>query len=285
MNTKITKTGIASFLLGIMTLFVGLPSASAIITTFQSGAGGNYSGLTDTYVDYQGDPDANWGGRGLMIAYYRTGDTPDQKTSMLNFDMTSIASPVVVTSATLALGVYGNEERTGGYSQTYNLYAITRPGLNFGTSIGVPEDGAVSFSAAAYEPVSSVGWGTSNLGTHGPVPGEDYSNVLLGTFTLTDANFVSAYVYINLDPTIVTSWINSPGTNYGFVITAEMNPIHDQALFFSSENQYGSEAAPALIFEYTAVPEPGTTAMLGLAAALALGFHRPRRRQKLGSSL
>lgn len=279
MKTKIIKTKIAGLLLGLMTLFIGLPSASAIITTFQSGTGGNYSGLTDTYVDYQGgNNNNNYGGSGYLYAYNRTADLPDQKTAMLNFDMSSIAGPVVVTSSTLSIFVGANAERTGGYIQTYNLYAITRSGLIFGTSNGATETGAVSFSAAAY---GSTGWGTLNTGTNGPVPGEDYSNSLLGTFTLTSANVGNGYVSMSLDSSTVASWINTPGTNFGFVIAAATDATHDQVLIFSSENVYGSAVAPRLEFDYTAIPEPGTTAMLGLAA-LALGFHHSRRRRNLG---
>lgn len=277
MKTEIIKTKVVGLVLSMMILFVGFPSASAAVTVFQSGTDGNYNGLTDTYVDYQGDVNANWGGRNLMLVYNKTNDSPEQKTAMLNFDMSSIAEPVVVSSATLSILVAGNVERTSGYSQTYNLYAITRSGLNFGTSIGVPEIGAVSFSAAAYDPTTPLGWGSLNTGTNGPVPGENYSNTLLGSFTLTDANVNTGRVSISLNASTVASWINSPSTNYGFVITAAIDPAHDQAIIYSSENDF--TAAPWLEFEYTAVPEPATATMLGLAA-FALGFHQLRRGRK-----
>jgi len=276
-NTTIKHPKFLGILLAAITLLAGLPSASAIITTFQSGVSGNYSGLTDTYVDYQGDADANWGARNLMLAYNLTGDAPKQKTALLNFDMTSIAGPVTVNSSTLSIYVEGNAERTGGYSQTYNIHAITRSGLNFGTANGTPENGAVSFSAAEYDPTTPVGWGTLSTGTNGPVPGEDYSNSVLGTFTLTSANLSGARVYMSLDTATVASWINTPGTNYGFVIAAVADPAHDQAIIYSSAENV--VFAPWLEFDHTAIPEPGTLGMLGLGALITVVLGGRRRRK------
>ncbi len=274
MKNHIRNTTLASLALVLTAWLFGMPSASAVITTFQSGVGGNYNGLTDTYVDYQGDVNANWGGRTLMLAYNDGGAS--QKTSFLNFDLTSITAPVTVNSGTLSVYVEGNAERTGGFSQTYNLYAILRSGLNFGTSNGVPENGTVAFSASAYDPVTPTGWGSLNTGTNGPVAGEDYSNTLLGSFTLTSANVSESRVFLSLNNSTVASWINSPSSNYGFVITAVADALHDQAIIYTAqENQF---YAPRLVLDTTVIPEPGTAALLGLGAVVILFRFRKGKR-------
>lgn len=251
------------------------PTAFAETANFQSGTGGNYTGLTDTYVDYQGDVDANWGARGLMLAFNDGGGS--QKTSLLNFDLTSISGPVTVDAATLSIYVEGNAERTGLFSQTFNVYSILRSGLDYGTSDGVAETGAVSFAAAAYDPTTPIGWGTANIGTNGPVAGEDYSASVLGTFTLTSANVSGARVLISLDNATVGSWINTPSSNNGLIITAVAS-AGDQAIIYSSaENSF---FAPAFDITYTAVPEPGVTWFLGMSGLVVVATRVYRRRSQ-----
>ena len=275
MKTTLRNNTLAGLTLALMTWLVGMPSASAVITTFQSGVGSAYAGLTDTYTEYQsGYQNYNWGGYNKSLIYNNGGGS--EKVALLNFALTSIAPSVSVNSATLSLTFAGLAERTGGFSQTYEAYAILRSGLNFGTGAPAIQNGTVSFSASSYDPTTPTGWGSSNTGTNGPVAGQDYSNILLGSFALTSANVNESVVSFSLNSSTVASWINTPLSNYGFVIVSVADALHDQAQFYSAqENQV---YAPRLVIDTTAIPEPGTAALLGLGTVMMLQrFRRGRK--------
>ena len=273
MKTTLRNNTLAGLTLALMTWLVGMPSASAVITTFQQGEAG-YTGQTDAYTEYQGGGSTfNYGGSLTMLVYESSGS---KKSAFVRWDMSSITSPVTVNSASLSLFI------TSPVTATYNLYPILRPGLNFGTADAAPQNGTVSYSAAAYDPTTPVGWGSSNTGTQGPVSGQDYGTTSIGSFSVTPST--AGRLSFSLDASTVASWINSPSSNYGFVITAP-GGVADQITIYTAETTiYTIPRVPILTFDYTAVPEPATATMLGLAT-LALGFHHSRSRRKFGDSL
>lgn len=267
---KTNKNGkmVASLALAVTTWFVGVPAVSAAVYTFRQGVDG-YTGAASTYTEYQPalSQSNNYGGSARMLVYTPVGEGVPNKTGFMLFDLTSVEGPVSVTSASLTIGVAGNSIRVPGYSITYNLYPILRPGLNFGTANGAPENGAISFNAASFDSTSPIGWGSSNIGNYGPVAGQDYGNTSIGSFTLTDANAAESFVTFSLNSATVASWINSPLTNYGFVIVAEAGG--DQAVIYTG-NEAGAVYRPQLTFEAVAIPEPGTLALVGLGAVMLI---------------
>jgi PEP-CTERM motif len=75
----------------------------------------------------------------------------------------------------------------------------------------------------------------------------------------------------------VQNWLNSPSTNFGWLLRAtnESNPSTARE-FASGENLTASQR-PTLLIEFTVVPEPGSLMLVGIAG-LAASQNRRRRR-------
>ena len=260
------------------TWFVGAPAVSAATYTFRQGVDG-YTGASSTYTEYQPAEaqSYNYGSKPSLLVYTPNGEDPPRKTGFMLFDLTSVDDPLAVNSATLSIAVAGDPIRTPGYSLTYNVYSILRPGLNFGNSNGVSQNGALSFNAASFDSISPIGWGLDNTGTYGPVAGQDYGTTSIGSFTLTNANINESFLSFNLDNATVASWINNPATNYGFVIVADAGG--DQAIIYTG-NEGGAIYRPQLTIDAQAIPEPGSLTLLGLGAVAILIRKRMQARKK-----
>lgn len=246
--------------------FVGASTASATVYTFQQGVAG-YTGASSTYTEYQGVGDVqsfNYGAKTTMLVYTPIGEGAPKKTGFMMFELSSVATPVVVSSAIMTLNVKGDGVREPGFSQTFNIFPILRSGLDFGTGNGTEDPGAVTFNSSAY---GSAGWGSSNTGNYGPVAGQDYSLASIGSFTLTDANAGESVISFSLDNATVASWINSPSTNYGFVIVSDAGI--SQAVIYTG-NEAGAIYRPLLTIDAQAIPEPASMALLGLGAVAFL---------------
>ncbi len=91
---------VACLTLAVTSWLVGAPAVSAATYTFRQGVNG-YSGASSTYTEYQ--PAAaqsyNYGGRASMLVYTPNGEDPPRKTGFMMFDLTSVESPVAVSSA------------------------------------------------------------------------------------------------------------------------------------------------------------------------------------------
>lgn len=276
MKTNSQRKMVAGLALAVLTWLVATPASQAATYTFRQGVAG-YSGATSTYTEYQPAEaqSYNYGGRTFMLVYTPTGVGAPQKVGFSRFDLTSVTAPVTVDSASLTIAVAGDPIRVPGYSLTYNVFSILRPGLDFGSSVGAEENGTVTFNASFFDSSSPIGWGVANTGNYGPVAGEDYGLTSIGSFTLTNANINESFVTFNLDTSVVASWINSPSTNYGFVIVADAGG--DQAIIYTG-NEAGEVYRPQLVIEATAIPEPASAALLALGGTAFLFVCRKTRR-------
>ena len=278
MKTNNKGNMVASLALVATAWFVGAPAVSAAIYTFKQGVDG-YTGASSTFTEYQPAEaqSYNYGSRTSLLVYTPNGEDPPRKTGFMMFDLTAVEEPVAVNSASLTICVAGDSIRQPGYSLTYNIYAIQRSGLNFGSSNGVSQNGTVSFNAASFDSTSPIGWGLSNTGNYGPVAGQDYSTTSIGSFTLTNANIGESFVTFNLDSATVASWVNSPSTNYGFVIVADAGG--DQAIIYTG-NESGAIYRPQLTFDAVSIPEPGSVTLLGLGMVALAGWRWKARRSE-----
>ncbi len=248
-------------------------AATAVTYEFRNGVNG-YNGQSSSYISSY-SPDNNSGGLAYVQALNWTVRNGHSVIAFMRWDLSDVDGSAGIAQASLQLTIDGREQRSAtGYSATYNLYPVLRAGLDYGNGNGaVPVEGAISYSSALYssDPEKRIGWGTSGTITKGPVAGEDYSDVLLGSFTLTADNTTRTTMTIALDPEVIASWVNNPSTNYGFIIIGEpQSPYDVDSVLIRTEGQTTVEWRPYLQVE--TIPEPGAVALLLGGSVLFFGY-------------
>lgn len=109
------------------------------------------------------------------------------------------------------------------------------------------------FNAA--NPTSSTAWAN---------PGGDFSSTISGSATVFDdlgAGQLFSWSSANNSQMIadVQSWLNTPSTNFGWILIGDESSGQTAKRFNSSE----SSPQPSLVITYTAVPEASTIALVG----------------------
>jgi hypothetical protein len=77
----------------------------------------------------------------------------------------------------------------------------------------------------------------------------------------------------------VQSWLDNPGTNYGWMLKTQSEDLPFTARRFASREDPNG-AGPLLFIEYQVIPEPGTWALLAVGA-LSLVFPSLRRKLRI----
>jgi archaellum component FlaG (FlaF/FlaG flagellin family) len=176
--------------------------------------------------------------------------------SLLQFSLTSIPAGSVIESATLTLfanlqGSNGGWFTTSGGNAT-NIHRVLVPWTD-----------------------SQTTWNNRQTGDLWTQPGALGTDVA-DSFASTTANPADQQS-ITFDLTsLAQSWLNSPSTNFGVMLSgAPGNGLH----FFSNDQPEGfTQFRPSLAISYTAVPEPGSFALMGLVG-LAIGSRRIMRKR------
>jgi hypothetical protein len=163
----------------------------------------------------------NSNGTGALFSGYTC--SGNARRALIQFDIAgSLPAGAIITSVTLTLNVMS----TGGSAtaETYDLYPLTEPwgeGTSFGTGIG----GAPVFPDAT--------WTDSELGTPWGVPGGTYgassANAVL-TDIMGPYNWSSAQMV-----TDVQNWLNTPSSNYGWILIGDETALCTARMFGSSE--------------------------------------------------
>ncbi len=199
---------------------------------------------------FQHNPDNNLGGMDVVIA--GTIGFGDHSRALMKFDIAAaLPAGATVTSATLNLNVPGAR----GFNQSYELHRVLKDwgeggGLGGGGGIGVQGAPAIAGEAswnARFHPATT--WATP-----GGQSGSDF-NATASAFAimgLSTLNFDSAGMAAD-----VQAWLDSPGTNFGWMIMiANETTLSTASRIASREALTG---APTLTIEYTVSGEPPPT--------------------------
>jgi hypothetical protein len=175
---------------------------------------------------------------------------------------------------------------------------ITSASLQLTVSISGPAAANVQLQTLQ----SSWGQGTSgsNLGQGAPAttgdatwkynffntstwnnPGGDFSSTVSGSVavgTTVDASYTVSTAQMAAD---VQNWLNSPGSNDGWILLNNESTPGSIRGFYTEDWTGNAAYLPELTINYTAaVPEPSSLALCGLSAAVGIGITIARRRSR-----
>ncbi len=182
-----------------------------------------------------------------LTAAIPAGATIDSVTLRLSINAASPAEPQVTLSLHRVLASWGegtsNAGAPGGDGASATTGDATWIHRSFNTSLWAKAGGDFTMTESAGADVSGVG--TVNFSSPGLV-------------------------------TDVRSWVDNPGSNFGWIIIGDEENENSSKRFASRENSSVANR-PVLIVEYTSIPEPALVGTFAFGSAL-LGFRRPHRR-------
>ena len=183
--------------------------------------------------------------------------------ALLRFDVSTIPTGAIINTVTLGL----TQTRHGGLSVAENL-ELHRVSAAWGegTSNGIGQGSAPTPGDATwnFRQFNTLSW-TS--------PGGDFA-ATSGTTTIGIVD--TAYTFATQPGLVadVQSWVNNPSSNFGWLLKTATELNADGARQFGSR-EIG--AAPSLVINFTAVPEPSSIVFLGAISLVAFGLIAFRR--------
>jgi hypothetical protein len=187
---------------------------------------------------------------------------------LLQFDVAG-SIPVGATINSVSLGLFQLSRGSNATAENFQLHRLLSS-WGEGTSLGIGGGGsgvAATLGDATWNHrfFSTDPWAT---------PGGDFGAIsgmaTIGTATNTLYTFASQPGLV----TDVQNWLNSPSTNFGWLLRASSESTSSNARSFASSESAIASQRPTLIIDYTAVPEPSTYLSLGTVVSIAFGRRR-----------
>ena len=227
--------------------------------------------VADTSL-YQGNPDGNLGATTLVSG---TNQKNSVSRALFSFDLSSIPGNAIINEAHVSLAVTKRpdpDQHGGPIPSDFGLYRLLVSwGEGSGTAVtGSPTNGGATWSARFFPLVSWDYVGGS--------AGVDYVDSPSSSTLVDD---LGIYVFQNTPLLVqdVESWVNSPETNFGFMlISNNESTLGTGRRFASREQATGTFPAPTLTVDYI-VPEPSAGLLAGIALTGLACFLRPASRQ------
>jgi len=208
-------------------------------------------------------------GQGDSFFAGRTGpnDGSHIRRGTIAFDLAS-ALPANALITGVSLTLFLAQEGSLGFGETVSLHELSADwgeGTSFATS---GRSGASSPNDATWlhRFFSTTPWATPGGDFVARVSASATMNTSFQAYTWTGPGMVQD----------VQGWLNSPSTNFGWIIIGD-ETITNTALRFNTKEALTVSNRPQLSITYTVVPEPGSAAMLSASALLLLGGRRSRR--------
>jgi len=201
-------------------------------------------------------------------------DPNDYMFSILRWTLGSVPSgEVAVTPGTVTIHVASEGPTFTG--QTIDLYAISAANAAWNESTA--GDYASWDFHSSVDSVTGTPWPAGGEGLGNYTEGLGYGAAPLASFTWTNESVLT----FTIPQSVLTDWIANPSDNAGILLRqqAETSPSGGFLRLHSSEEAAGDaelpDLAPTLTFT-TAIPEPGSAALLLLGAGASLTLSRRR---------
>ena len=240
-------------------------------TALSAGLGTTAKGATVSLIPSQDNSIYSEGNSSNALGPLYAGETPSLlvRRALLEFNIAASGIPTgsLINSVSLAL----TQTKIGpAGSATFELHPLLAA-WGEGTSVGTGAGGSASAGDATW---NFRLFNTNSWATPGGDFGATSGTTVFGT-TNTTYTFASQAGLV----TDVQNWLNSPGSNFGWVLRAANEAAVSARELGSRESSPSLQ--PTLTINYTAAPEPGSLGLLGVGA-LALAR---RRRSAAGQKL
>lgn len=198
--------------------------------------------------------------------YMFVGETAqsNSRRGVLSFDIAA-AVPAGATINSVSLQMHCSRSVTG--NRTVNLHRVTT-----GWGEGASDAGEPGGSGATPEVGDATWLHTFYPGSLWANEGGDFVSTVSASRSIAGAGF---YTWATT-PALVTdvqAWLNSPGTNYGWLLLGQENGT-TSAKRLDTHEHVTPEWRPQLTIDYTPVPEPISLAGFALLGVVALGRRR-----------
>lgn len=209
---------------------------------------------------YESDTGATSNGQGIHFFAGRTA-TGDLRRGLLAFDLSTIPAGSTINSVSLTLM---NDRGTGNFA--FDLHRMTANWGEGTSNAGTASDGMGVASTPGdatwiHASFPNVLWST---------PGGDFIQTASASTNVSTQDF---YTWSSATMAAdVQGWLNSPATNFGWMLKGNEVTNHSARRFVGSEST-NTFIVPVLEVNYT-VPTPGALALAG--AAMFLGTRRRR---------
>ncbi|MCY2974724.1 MAG: DNRLRE domain-containing protein [Planctomycetota bacterium] len=197
---------------------------------------------------------------------------------LLQFDIAG-SIPTGATINSVSLGLFQLSRGGGATAENFQLHRLLSS-WGEGTSLGIGGGGS-----GAIATLGDATWNDRFFSTDPwATPGGDFG-AISGTATIGTA-INTLYTFAS-QPGLVTdvqNWLNSPTTNFGWLLRASSESTPSNARSFASSENTNSSQRPTLTIDYTAVPEPGSLALV-VAAVAGIFFRRYGRLRRMRMTL
>jgi hypothetical protein len=218
-------------------------------------------------------------GDGIYVGETADSSGTEWRRGLIGFDIASaVPAGSTINSVSMTLYVSKSSQST---AMNVNLYRVLKnwgegtsdainnpiPGGGSGGGGGAAAtNGDATWTDAVYnaEPGSAIAW---------TKPGGDFSGTSSGVTTITFSKVTYTWTSATMAAD-VQSWLNSPSTNYGWLLQGNETALSTARRFESRESTTPG-LQPALVISFTPAPEPTSLALIGVAA---LGLTARRRK-------
>jgi hypothetical protein len=187
---------------------------------------------------------------------------------LLRFDLSSIPAGATITNVTLTLTDLSGGTFPASNFQLHRLLVDWGEGTKTGNQGQSAETGEATWNSRFH---NTTAWSAPGGGA-----GTDYATAVSGATLVSPALGTNVYQFQSTAALVADAqmWLNTPAANFGWILISDgEGAAQTSRRFASSENTAG--LAPVLCVEFTAVPEPGKTALL-IVSALGIVLHRAR---------
>ncbi len=249
---------------------------ASTMVTLENGVNG--VSVLDTHVRIS-HPTLNFGGETQMQVGGALGGSPTYRYGLLEFNdifgngtgQIPVSNLIQIDSAVLRLhlGAVSSEMTSNPVTDKFRVNpTITDVTSHYGTKTGAAATaGEMNWN---YKSFNTVGWGTAETGSNGPIYDQDYN----GTNYLADqdiSNTTPVGTIIEWDVTdMVQAWLdfengNGGIANHGFLLR---NVGSNWVLARFTSVNAGSANDPQLVVTFSPIPEPASLALVGMGLAL-----------------